>query len=648
MGVGFGESSPKNPYLDRLIQESRRRRLGEHRYWRLLLHYHRGLLGGEKSDVDDKKFFLAQSGRRTAQAELEATLAASFEPAPAKPEEQHPQCRYPARYAWLKERLSFGPDLPEQPCPRFESWRGKLDPESMSLIFASYYLNNPASMYGHTFLRLNRRGHGDDRLLDYTVNFAARTESSSGLAFAILGLSGGYRGVFSTHPYYMKVQQYNNMESRDLWEYPLNLDAEGLERFIRHLWEMGHTSLAYYFLNKNCSYQLLPMLEVARPELRLKERFRFRAIPLDTLRALLAQEGLVSAPNLRPSHVRQMLDARAQLTADEVQLAEEIAEVNGRHSRVSGNPGRKPSVEKSGFPIETFGNDGRQALVLDSAYNYLRYKSGFYRDQPAEVKAKEQEILLLRSQSQRGQVSSIRYSQLGQVSYTGDLTPAPPHAAHNTGRIGLGFGATREEGFEEISVRSAIHDLEEDPTGFVDGSHLEMFKGAVRYANGRGKAYLEDVTLISVKSLTPWDRWVHPPSWKVAGGAAVAKDLGRRPESSLFFGINGGSGLAFRLSFLKRSLLYGMVDADSALGHVFDKGYRLGVGASAGFLLTAGERWRLHFSGGYLRYGAGHIGSNNKLKVVQDFSLRRNLNARLALERQNHYQEGLISLHLYY
>jgi len=30
-----------------------------------------------------------------------------------------------------------------------------------------------------------------------------------------------------------------------------------------------------------------------------------------------------------------------------------------RHSREGGNPGRKPSVERSGFPTETFGNDGR-------------------------------------------------------------------------------------------------------------------------------------------------------------------------------------------------------------------------------------------------------------------------------------------------
>ena len=45
------------------------------------------------------------------------------------------------------------------------------------MVFSSYYLNNPASAFGHTFLRLNREevASGGERLdlIDQAVDFAA-------------------------------------------------------------------------------------------------------------------------------------------------------------------------------------------------------------------------------------------------------------------------------------------------------------------------------------------------------------------------------------------------------------------------------------------------------------------------------------------
>src|SRR5688572_16379463 len=187
-----------------------------------------------------------------------------------------------------------------------------MDPEGLTMVFASYYLNNPASMYGHTFFEINRP---DTRgLLDYTINFAAYPDTTNGILFAIKGLTGGYPGRFSTMPYYMKVQEYNNLESRDLWEYPLQLDSPSMDRLIRHLWEMGQASMGYYFFNKNCSYQLLPLLEVANPSLHVVERFKFKAIPADTLRAVITQPHLARPVRLRPSHVSKMLWARSALS----------------------------------------------------------------------------------------------------------------------------------------------------------------------------------------------------------------------------------------------------------------------------------------------------------------------------------------------
>jgi len=75
-----------------------------------------------------------------------------------KKDEEHPQCVFPARYKWLKRELSFDPlEHPEQACPRLEGWLNELNPERITLVFSSFYMNNPASMFGHTLLRIDTK-----------------------------------------------------------------------------------------------------------------------------------------------------------------------------------------------------------------------------------------------------------------------------------------------------------------------------------------------------------------------------------------------------------------------------------------------------------------------------------------------------------
>src|SRR6185437_3398895 len=95
-------------YLDTLLAEAHVRHLADQRPWRLLLHDHRSLLGFYESEIDGPDFFLARAGRTHPSAELDATLAAFFEPAWTDGSDRSPaQCRFPARYQWLKEELHF-------------------------------------------------------------------------------------------------------------------------------------------------------------------------------------------------------------------------------------------------------------------------------------------------------------------------------------------------------------------------------------------------------------------------------------------------------------------------------------------------------------------------------------------------------------
>jgi hypothetical protein len=615
-------------YLQTLLTQAKTKQLSRAPYWRRLLHFRRDILGRYQSDVDDLSFFSAPRGRRDPEAELEADLRGFLESAPGDPEQQSVQCRFPARYAWLKEQLAFdAAQLPEQPCPRFEQWNHSMDAESVSIIFASFYMNNPASMYGHTFLRLNGRGHGpSERLLDYTVNYAAEVNTNNGILFAVLGLTGGYRGRFSTMPYYMKVQEYNNLESRDLWEYRLRLSPEKIDRLMRHLWEMGNTTIAYFFLNRNCSYQILPLLEVADPSLDLSRPFVFKAVPTDALRKVLAQPGLVAEVTLRPSHVSKLLQERARLRPQEIREVERLAKT----------PSAETMKAMSSWPLK------RQALVLDTAYDLFRYRVGFTREKIASTKEQERKLLLLRNQLA---VQSPEKPEGEAATDAGRdaQQPLSPDHGHKTGRLGLSYGFSNHSHFEEFSARPAVHDQDDPPLGYIPGSQLQMFLLRLRYDNDRRTFYPEQFTLVDLTSFSPWDRWVHHPSWKVNTGLSVAHDLDRDPENSLYYGLNGASGFSAQIPKLERSMVYALAEADAGFGAVFRDGYRLGGGGTAGIALEPIANWRMHVEGSYLRYSAGEPGEAVRWRLIQNIPLAANFALRAKLERQNQYKEVLVS-----
>ena len=619
---GFAEPE-KNQGLENLITEAKEKKLANHPYWLKLLHYRKGALTSFKSGVDDPKFFLSKNGRKNPEAELIATLEAFFEPASTDPKAIHPQCQYPARASWLKENLNFPSTWVEKACPRLEKWKERLSPESVSVLFAASYLDNPGSMYGHTFLRLNKKGNEEGReLLDFAISYGANTTAKSGPVFAIRGLFGGYNGVFSVVPYYVKVQQYSNMEMRDLWEYKLNLSKEGINRLLEHYWEIRNLGMSYYFINKNCAYELFPLLDVADPEFNLGRNFQFKTIPVDTLRFISEKPNFVQKVKLLPSHFKKMKRARSQLTSFETEIAKNFES----HSKEENNKALgqiKPD---------------RHFYILDAAYHYFRYKRGFGFNQPEANRAKEDEILQL-----------LRLSKTPDKKSPPVLEKdIPPHLGHPTGRAGLAFGIDKTSSFEEFEVRPAINDLEDDPKGYIFGSQLEMFAFKFRYNNKRGKLTVEDLNFVDVRSYSQSDPWVYPSAWRFHIGVNPAKDLEKDPENSLQFSINGGLGMGMTPFFNKKGLAYALVELDSAAGRVFDKTYRLGAGGGGGLLLNIHDFWRIHFSGAVLRYPTGNIGNVVKLRLVQTIPCGKNYQLRNVLERQNGHQETLLYLNRYF
>lgn len=424
-------TAQESRYADTLVAQAQQKRLATHPQWLRLVHYLPGLFGnGLTGVIDSPGFHLAANGKTDPRAELAATIRAFFGPSSKDGKTRHAQCAFIARYHWLKAELDFdSARLPEQPCPDFRKWYAAIDPAQITLVFPAAYLNQPSSMFGHTFLRIDRNGQDDrSRLNSYAINYGAITGDDGGVAFAFRGLTGGYPGTFSIMPYYKKVEEYGDLENRDIWEYQLNLDQAEIRRLMMHVWELGPEFADYYFLDENCSYQLLSLLEVARPSLRLTGAYSYWAIPADTVRTVVKQNGLLKKAVFRPSARTEIGHRLDSLDGDQKDLVLRMA--LGLSQPDDSTLGTLPPA--------------RQASILEAAYEYLRFR---YRDGVEERDATAQRSLaLLRARS--------------KITADADAPPVPkpekrPDEGHGSARVSFGGGSMDGRAFLEMRLRPA-------------------------------------------------------------------------------------------------------------------------------------------------------------------------------------------------
>lgn len=611
-----------NPYLAELVGRARELRLAERPEWLKLGHYVPNIAGrGVHSLVDSPNFFNAATGKEDPRAELEATLAAFFAPLPQSPDAQHAQCAFVARYGWLDGELGFDrARMPKPDCRRYREWRGALNAEHLTLVFASAYLNNPSSMYGHTLLRIDAKDQDErTRLLAYAINFAADTDEKNGLVFAVKGLLGGYPGTFSVLPYYLKVREYGDLENRDLWEYELDFTPEEVDRVLRHAWELLPAYFAYFFFDENCSYHLLGLLQVARPELELSEPFRLWALPSDTVRAVVREPRLVRKVVYRPANSTIIERRIAGLSAEERRMARDLGV--GRASVGSAPLGALPAE--------------RAAAVVETGYDYLTYRRASGERDVADPQALAHDLLLARSRI-RAPSQAPRFDP-----------GARPDEGHGTSRITAGLGRRGGETFQEFGYRPTYHDIIDDDSGYVRGAQIEFFDTRLRHYERLGTR-IESFTPISIFSLSPRDEFLQPKSWGIsAGWRRVHIDKGDEPLVTTVDGAVGGTWSA-----PGGSLVYAMAQASARQHHDLERGYALGVGARVGALVDPLPRFRLHAYAQGLNNFAGERDRPGSVGLQARWTLARDVALRLELSRTREagqtFGSGLLSLHFYF
>lgn len=584
-------------YLNELIGKSRHLKLSDQYYWDLLLYY-RPVSGGRESMVDDPRFFLSKKGKTDPEAEIEATLTGFFvEPVE---ENEHVRCRFVARYAWLKEQLQIDDSrLPIVACPDFEQTTSNINPRSVALIFPVAYINSPASMFGHTFLRID--GGYDTTLMSTAVNYAAITEERMGFSYALKGISGGFRGYYYTLPYHEKVREYTAIEYRDIWEYSLDLTEEEARRIMLHIWEMRGIYSEYYFFDENCSFAALYLLEIARPSLRLIEGTnRLLVLPLSTVRAVV-DSGIVTQVAYQPSQVTSIRKISATLPMRSQRLAYSIATGTTDMTALAG----------ADMPEDDW------IMTLDLASEYIQYLA-------------TRRMIGSEEYQSRFHAMMQEWSRFGQPSKKlFESAPIRPDESHLPGRIGIGGGCRDDSCFSEIDLRLGYHEFLDNGDGYVEDTQIDFMHVNLRYDLNERRLRLHRLLILDIASIAPRDIFFRPLSWKATMGVEQKTLPGG--EERLVTDFTTGAGFS---TLIGTAITYTLAEIELNVSRSFEDSATFGAGGSAGILMPLTSWWKIHC---LVRGITPLLGTSYRIlqgEIAQNFTTSKNSSVSATISRE--------------
>jgi hypothetical protein len=393
---------------------------------------------------------------------------------------------------WLERQ---GYRFPKATCQDYQQWRDGFAAHSASLVFASFYSGNAASMFGHTFLRINpelqQREHGR-ALLGYAVGFLANPHPEDPLLlYAYRGLTGSYIGNYHIDPYYQTMAIYGSGENRDLWEYDLKLSPEQMDMLLAHLWELfTNAQFSYYFLDENCSYYILALLQVLYPDIPLLENWWPLTMPLETLRRLLEYQLLDPSPLQRPSLAANLDQSYSQLSTGEKESFHQI---------FSGKGKIKPETGAQNLGANTLS-------ALTRVYEFRKFAS--------ENQLNAQESINYRE-------ARLARAKLGTAiapEETLGSSPSAPHLSH--GNQLLEWKAQKQTNHGPalgLRYRAGLHGINNLDRGYEPWSEIRYLDGEASFSKERWG--MDTLDFIAIKSLSALKPWQKDFSWAIQGGS---------------------------------------------------------------------------------------------------------------------------------
>jgi hypothetical protein len=443
--------------------------------WIKLAHYEptsaseSGFLGA----INSKDFYVSENGKENPFSELRETIASLY--AEETEGNIHAQCQFPARYLWLKKRLRGYVSLPKSvDCPEFHKWADNGSFKSISVVYVTGYLGNPASFYGHTFLKFNSE-NGKSYSLDKTINYGAVVpDSENPVTYIYKGIFGGYTGGFSEIGYYFHKNNYGDNELRDMWEYELSISSEDANLIAAHAWEILKKEYTYFFFKKNCAYRMAELVELANDVKIINSKPV--TIPQSLITAIynakVKDEPLVKAVVYHPSRQSKLYDKYLSLSSNEKALVHTI--VND-HKQLATEQYENRAVESKHKVVDTLLDYLQFARSPDERANNI--VTPFYR-----------EVLLERYRLPLGG-SKIK-----------ERVASPPHQGRSPSLIQVGVTHNSVHGVGYIfALRPAYYDVLDADKSHVADSVLSM--GSIEVLAQSNSLKLRSFSLINLESV---------------------------------------------------------------------------------------------------------------------------------------------------
>jgi len=558
-------------------------------------------MDGNISEIKDKNFFFSKNGAKNPKDEMLATIDAFF--SNEKKDDNSSICRFPARYYWLKEKLKID-NFPKANCKEYNKIFKRVDPQSATLVFPSAHINSPASMFGHTFIRIN--SSFNSKLLSYAINYSANADKDkeNGVIFAIKGLTGGYLGKYSLLPYYEKLKEYRDTEQRDIWEYDLNLTKHETIRMFRHIWELNNVQTNYYFFTQNCSYEMLWLIEAGRPSIKLRDKFNFQIIPLETVHET-KKAGLIKSFSYRPSKRTKLLKYETLIDKKFKKYPILLADNKIKIEKI---------IKNKKMPIE------QKQYIIEASIEYLEYKlihSKIKKDAYLEL---FHNLTLARAKLGKGKEINIK-------------PPINPLYSHRAIRTTFGIGSREDKTTYFLGIRPAYHDLEDNSNGFLRGTQIEFLNFLLAYSKEDIK--VEKATILSIVSLAQRSEFFDDFSWRMNLG--WDRDYQNRDE---IFHLSVGAGYSWGNSL---GFLYFLVDPSF---YYVDNKTQASIDGSIGFSIDKYKSFNTKIELTQKKYTDGK--DEITFEVMEGFRVSQNREIKLKYEHKKEEQTIKLMFNYYF
>jgi len=473
--------------------------LDEDKVWQALLH-----VRDQAPQIRDPRFILSLESF-SAKRELLATIAYLYD-------RDAPQavCQFPARYTWLRSQLPV-PELPLHHCDELKEFVTRAPATTISLVFASENLSQPASVMGHLFLKVSGV-NGQGRHVEHAISFFTDATTLNLPKLFYDSMVIGKKGFFALTPYQREVDNYVATEERTLWEYELRLRP--LERALlqQHMHELRHADITYFFQSYNCATLVKHLLAIGKPD--MLDGQSWWTTPTAVLRR--AQEiGIITAPTVKtPS---KWLVRTLQTTLSAAQSETVRASVEARDSLALD---RLPVAEP---------RQGFLALELARAYNTYLY---------------EQKVVGPENWSDFNQkLDAIERTHFTDLMLETDQRKNPAFTPGDK-QISMGWLRLAGQNHLKLGLLPVSHTLADNNSQHLSESELRLFDAALLVDARSGRTSLDHLTIASTQSLLPRDPFTGGVSGRFRLGLEQQPTTTLQGKTALL--IEGGLGLTWR------------------------------------------------------------------------------------------------------